>query len=168
MYAIAHAGVVETWKAELITARAKRLGFRGTDADDAFQEVILAVLGFVYDEDKSNGACEATALTTVIDRRLRSHLRRRYRQDRVEQFSPETLVDEGPSYLPTLARDVDVREALARLPEREQSICQSLAQGESIAQIANGLGCSWHALDRAVVHIRAYFEDLGLDAWVAP
>ena len=111
MYAIEHAGVVETWKADLILERARRLGFRGPDLDDAFQEVVLAVCDFCYDEGRSNGACEATALTTVIDRRLKSFLRRRYRHE----SGFEQLNEEGPSYAPNLARDVDVRDAVAQI-----------------------------------------------------
>jgi hypothetical protein len=55
-------------KLNLIKSRARLLGFRRHDLEDAVQEVMLAVLEFEYAPEKSNGATETTALTTVIDR----------------------------------------------------------------------------------------------------
>ena len=57
-------------KLNLIKTRARLMGFRRHDLEDAVQEVMLEVLEFKYEPEKSNGATETTALTTVIDRKL--------------------------------------------------------------------------------------------------
>ena len=71
--------------------RAKRLGIRRHDLEDAQQEIVLDVLDFRFDAAKSNGACERTALTSLIDRRLMTMLRakRRYAQRVQSLWSPE-------------------------------------------------------------------------------
>jgi hypothetical protein len=70
-----HDGIVEAWKIELIASRAKRLGIRRHDLEDAQREIVLDILSFRFDEAKANGACERTALTSLIDRRLMTFAR---------------------------------------------------------------------------------------------
>jgi hypothetical protein len=47
------------------------MGFRRQDLDDVQQQVSIALLQFNFDEARSNGASERTAITAVIDRQLR-------------------------------------------------------------------------------------------------
>ena len=57
-------------KLDLVKSRARIMGFRRHDLEDAVQEVMLSVLEFQYDPEQPNGGTETTALITVIDRRL--------------------------------------------------------------------------------------------------
>ncbi|MEZ5950066.1 MAG: hypothetical protein R3C12_12825 [Planctomycetaceae bacterium] len=67
-------------KLNLVKSRARIMGFRRHDLEDAVQEVMLSVLEFQYDPEQPNGGTETTALTTVIDRRLSllNRAKRRY------------------------------------------------------------------------------------------
>jgi len=165
-------GVVEDWKVELIRMRAKRLGIRRHDLEDAQQEIVLDVLDFRFDAAKSNGACERTALTSLIDRRLMTMLRakRRYAQ---RVHSLPTTTEDGPDEhepftepIPQQQLAMDVREAVDSLSAEEQTICRLLADGESITEIARQLGRSWHTVNRIVGRVRTHFERIGLDGWV--
>ena len=165
-------GVVEDWKVELIRVRAKRLGIRRHDLEDAQQGIVLDVLEFRFDSAKSNGACERTALTSLIDRRLMTILRakRRYAQHVRPQPSKQADgQDESEPFtepIPQQQLMLDVRDAVADLSAEEQAICRSLANGESIAEIARQLGRNWHAVNRVVGDLRRRFEQIGLDGWV--
>ncbi len=57
----AYEGVVDHWKVDLIRTRARRLGVRRHDLEDAQQEIALDVQKFHFKSAKSNGACERTA-----------------------------------------------------------------------------------------------------------
>ncbi|MFW6042007.1 MAG: hypothetical protein ACOC8M_03310, partial [Guyparkeria sp.] len=86
-------GVIEQWKVDLITHRAKLQGFRPHELPDALQEAVLVVLEFEYDPNHANGATERTALVPIIDNRLRKMKRSatRYRAhvERLGQNAPE-------------------------------------------------------------------------------
>jgi DNA-directed RNA polymerase specialized sigma24 family protein len=157
-------GIIEKWKVNLIIHRAKRHGFKPHEIPDALQEVTLVLLEFKYDADRSNGATERTALTTVIDNHLRKMKRStaRYRkhieclgQDATE-FSHEEI---DPLTL-------DVADVVDGLSAREQVVCRGLADGLSKSQLARQMGCGWHTIDRIVRSLRERFEQLGLDGWV--
>lgn len=157
--------VLEKWKSELITARAKRMGFRGHDLLDAQQEVALAVTLFRYNTAKSNGAAEATALTALIDRQLKAMLRARARYSRcVHRAREEGAADEVHHDLHSLV--IDVRDAVYRLTPVEQAVCRGLGCGDSIDQIARDLNRGWHTIRRIIEHIRMQFSAIGLDAWL--
>lgn len=155
-------GVVEPWKVELIVSRAKRLGFRRHDLEDVQQELILDVMSFRYDRAKSNGATETTALTALIDNRLKKLIRSeaRYRAH-LEQFMKDSERANEP------ARDdrpaVDVWNAVQALTPRERTVCHALARGRSKHAVARMLGCGWHTVDRLVRRIREHFRELGLE-----
>ena len=70
MYRNSYDGVLEPWKLELINRRTRQRGLRDDDFLDMQQLLVLEVLKFEFDPDKSNGATETTALTALIDRRL--------------------------------------------------------------------------------------------------
>ncbi len=161
----AYQDVLEDWKVELIRTRAKRLGFRRHDLEDAQQEIVLDVLEFCFDAAKSNGACERTALTSLIDRRLMTILRtkRRYAQHVCSPVD-DSLQDEPFSEpVPQQQLVMDVRAVITDLSADEQLVCQALVDGESVNQIARRLGCSWRAVNNTIAHIRQFFESVGLD-----
>ncbi len=157
-------GVLEQWKVDLITHRAKLLGFRPHELPDALQETVLVVLEFKYEPNHANGATERTALTTVIDCRLRKLKRSAIRYGaHVERFGHSTTefsrdeVDAGR---------MDIADAVADLTEREQAVCRCLADGRSKADAARELGWGWHTVDRIASQLRTRFEELGLDWWM--
>ncbi len=157
-------GIMEPWKVELITSRAKRMGFHEDEVPDLLQDLALVLGRFRYDPVKANGAKESTVLQTLIDNHLLFVRRtaKRYRAH-VEFAShrgePTHHADEDH-----LA--IDVRHAVAMLPEREQFICRSLAEGRSRHEIARRLGCGWYTLKRAIKRIAEHFEELGLEGWL--
>ncbi len=67
-----YASVIEKWKVDLIVSRARRLGFRRQDLDDAQQQIVVELLSFEFDPTRSNGATEETAVTALIDHQLLS------------------------------------------------------------------------------------------------
>jgi len=167
-------GLLEQWKVQLMIRRARRLGFRPDEIDDALQELVLDVLAFRFEPGKSNGATEATALTAVIDKRLRTIRRawRRY-QKYVAALRRERGVDEGRDLWPEPAEDatailiLDVREAIAMLSAKERRLCRALLAGQTLADVARRTGCDWHVPARVLAHVRRQFQALGLEGWVA-
>jgi len=164
-------GVLEDWKVRLMVSRARRLGFRPHEIDDALQEIVLDVLAFRFDRARSNGATGATALTAVIDKRLRMVRRawRRYQQ-LVARFRADRGVDEARDRWPEPVEDetelmaMDVREAVARLPLPQRRLCKSLVREGSLARIARRDRCGWHTVRRSVENLRRRLA--GLKGWV--
>lgn len=167
MYGNDYGNEVEKWKVELIVERARKLGFRRDELEDVQQELILDVIAFEYDESRSNGATERTALTSLIDHRLKTLRRsqRRY-QDHIEQVEPLPEADERQD-IEHQQRRIDVEDAVAGLPEEDQELCRDLAEGRSITEIANKSGCGWHTVKRRVNQIRDHFEMHELDEWIS-
>jgi RNA polymerase sigma factor (sigma-70 family) len=162
-----YSGLVETWKIELLWQRAKRLGFREDELPDLQQEIIFDILSFQFDPAKSNGATETTALTAVIDRRLKTMLRTKCRyQSRIErmQNGQQGQLESRQADQDQLA--LDVHDVIACLPEREQFICKRLLEGHCLYHIAEELRCSWPTLKRLLVGIRRSFREQGLDGWL--
>jgi len=163
--------LIETWKVNLILARAKRMGFRRHDLEDAQQRIVLAMLRFEFDETRSNGATEVTALVAVIDHQLITMKRAkdRYAQrvgQRDEVFGGDDVSPPTPCDGVNTAQAMDIRQAVADLPPLAQQICQALSEGLSTHEIACRHGIGWHTVRRQVRGIRRYFEHLGLDAWL--
>lgn len=160
-------------KLNLIKSRARILGFRRHDLEDAVQEVMLSVLEFKFDQEKSNGATEATALTTIIDRRLKLLKRasRRY-AGLIERATGRLSIEyrgcqDGPfeedhNGESRIVSD-EVSAALAGLDDETLQIAQLLMEGMSTKAIAEQLGTSWHRADRLVSVIRERLEAAGLN-----
>jgi RNA polymerase sigma factor (sigma-70 family) len=157
-------GLVEQWKVDLIVGRAKCMGFRNDEIPDVQQEIILDVLEFQYDPNKSNGAKERTVLQALIDNRLR-HIRRTAMR---EKAKVERIKDQVRQTCDNAEQQcaLDVQDVVADLTPREQVVCRALAEGRSKHEIAKQMGCGWHTVDRLVRHIRDHFEKIGLDGWI--
>lgn len=166
MQAIGYGKTIEEWKTQLVRSRARRLGIQGHDLDDVQQELALEILAFRYDAGRSNGATERTALTALIDHRLISMLRKRQRrQNRLAGLEPKPEVDDRQD-LDHRGCQLDVQSVLAELNDDDRELCDALADGTSIGQIAAARGVSWHTVERRVAQLRELFESRGLDGWV--
>lgn len=163
---------LEDWKNNLIIVRARRMGLSGHDLLDAQQELVLHVARFRYEPVRSNGASEATALTALIDRRLKALRRAEARYNRHQQRARDHHANRSADdanlwpYVDRHLLVVDVREAVARLDPQEQLVCQLRGQGHSVESIAAHLGCGWHTVDRKIEHIGVRFRAMGLDGWI--
>jgi len=153
-------------KLDLIRRRAKRFGLRRHDLEDAVQEVMLHLLEFTPDPDKTNGASESTILIAVIDRRLKHWLRTRQRyQDLVQRCGsmlPADADESTTSDVEVRDTELDVASVLADLPEFEQQVGQMLSGGHTATSIARELGIGRRAVCDAVAAIRGRFASAGL------
>jgi DNA-directed RNA polymerase specialized sigma24 family protein len=155
------------WKLDLIARRARRLGLRGPDIDDAVQELALDVLGFDFDAIRAGNATEPAVLAGVIDRRLASLLRSR---DRYQMHLARLAADRKPDDEIDESQDLthvdlrrDVQELICTLSEDDQLVCRRLMNGESLAEIADALDCGWHTVRRMLDRIRATFLAAGIE-----
>ena len=65
----------------------------------------------------------------------------------------------------TLNMFLDVRAAVAQLPKELLPVARSLAQGESVADVARATGCSRSTVFRRVDRLRQILTDAGLRAY---
>lgn len=176
MLANSYSGIVEQEVSRLVVSRARRLHVSGDEIDDLQQQIVPKLAAFEYDAAKSNGASRSTALTGVIDRQIKAHLRakRRY-QKRIQRL--QTMSNSAsarfvwPEHV-TRPEPVDLRMDLAaameRLSERDQIICRSLGEGHTVKAIAERLGCCRDTVSRAILRIRQVFTQAGLRVWIDP
>ncbi len=165
---------VPTWKMDLIKIRARRLGFQTHELEDIKQDLLPTVFDFDFDPDRANGGTERTALTRVIDNQLIKIVRSRGRYQKMvntvaEQAQHEEACREDHSEAPGITewdRQHDVADCLQRLDDEDRLICEALAEGEAVSQIARRLGLSWSAMEVMITRIRQRFTAMGLDAWV--
>lgn len=153
--------------AKWIAARARRMGFRGHDIEDVQQQILLVLMDFEFDAEKAHGASIRTAITSVIDRQLRFMRRTRLRySDHVSgsENLPSDVAD--TSYGVNASRRISLSEDLAtarsKLSPLSQSICDALSEGQSINEIAQAMGISWHTVHKHVGTIRECFASFGL------
>lgn len=166
-------GLLDEWKVRLIVSRARRLGFRPDQIDDAMQEMVLDLLAFRFDPAKANGASESTALTAVIDKRLRTIRRawRRYQQH-VARLKVARGVDEARDRWPEPVEDetallvLDVRAVVAHLSPRQRHLCQALLEGSRRA-VSRGRRCGWGTVCQEIEGIRRRFTAAGLEEYLA-
>lgn len=160
MFDNSYDGVLDDWKLKLITRRARRMGFRDFELDDAQQQTVLALLHFRFVPARANGACESTAMTAVIDRQLAMIRRSEARVKKRVESAREYCSDACYEVEPTLS--IDVAEIIRSLPDIDQRICQGLSLGQSVSEMARQLEVSWHTLRQRIESIRHHFERHGL------
>lgn len=159
-----YASVLPVWQMELAIRRIRAWRFRGADFDDAFQEVMLALIGHVYDPQNWHGATEKQAAFSVIERRLAMLWRaeKRYRQ-RVERWSTESRATDRTPGSSIDSLPLDLSTMIAEMPERTRHVCMGLLHGESLNEIAIRLHTSWGAVRREVTRIRRVLQRAGLE-----
>lgn len=160
-------------KLNLIKSRARLMGFRRHDLEDAVQEVVLTVLEFEYDVEKSNGATETTALTAVIDRKLVSLVRTNRCYARLIERATDRLAvecrgfEDGPFREEhageELIASAEVAAALEGLDTVAVQVAQLLMQGHAPNAIADQLGMGWQRVARLTGLIRERLEAAGLN-----
>jgi hypothetical protein len=160
-----YSGLLDPWKVELIRRRARACGFRRHELDDVLQDVVPVIRSFRYDAAHPSQASEQTALCAVVDGQLwslrRKHARYRkhvtaFREGQRPLDGREKSVARSAAAFPTDDRTVDVAALLAALPSDERRVCEMLAQGASIAQVARRLGWGWHRVRRVIEGIRSH------------
>lgn len=160
-------------KLNLIKSRARLMGFRRHDLEDAVQEVMLTVLEFEYDVEKSNGATETTALTTVIDRRL-NLLRRSQRRyaGLIERATDRLAVEyqgceDGPFELDRTGEErvasAELEDVIATMDDEMQQVCRLMMQGMLTRGISRRLKMGWNRVDELISTIRERLEAAGLN-----
>jgi DNA-binding NarL/FixJ family response regulator len=166
MYRNKYDSVIDKSKLAWINSRARRMGFRRQDLDDVQQQVSIALLQFTFDPSKSNGASERTAITAVIDRQLRKIRRTRTRHvDRLScsEDLPTDLQDGyGLAGVHQARHATDIGVAMKKLCPTARAICEQLSEGQSINEIANRMGVSWHTVNKHLATIRECFASVGL------
>ena len=170
-----YVGIVEQEVPGLVVSRARRLRITGDEIDDLQQQIVPTLAEFQYDPTRSNGASRTTAMTAVVDRQIKAHLRakRRYRSrlERLQVLSGAWAYGR-PTHHVTHPEPVDLRldlaAAMASLSTRDLAICQGLADDLTVKAIALQAGCGRDTVDRAIVRIREVFTSAGLRAWVDP
>ena len=169
---------IETWKLDLIRERAKHFRLQPADVDDAVQEIAIELMDFEWKFDPENPATEKTAFTVVIDNKLKTlrtseqRFQRRMEQVRHSKRSPQrnTLDSTGsiqePSYSESLSRTNDIWAAMDSLDPPEREVCELLSEGNSVAEIAQLLGCSKTTVRLHLAKVREVFQGLGVDRWL--
>ena len=161
-------------KLDLVKSRARIMGFRRHDLEDAVQEVMLSVLEFVYDPENSKGATETTALTTVIDRRLALLIRAKRRYAGLLNRAAAYLAadhqgfEDGPCIEDDAAEhrltSEEVASIIATMDDDMQQVARLLMDGLSTKAVAEQVDMSWHRADRIVNAIRERLEAAGFTA----
>jgi DNA-binding NarL/FixJ family response regulator len=151
-----------------ISSRARRMGFKRHDIEDVQQQILLVLMDFEFNPEKSNGASGQTAITAVIDRQLRQYRRTRNRYtDHVtgSENMPRHVVDSsyGVDQATHISMLADLAKARTLLSPIEQQISDALADGQSINEIAKTMKMNWHTVNKHVASIRDCLESLGLD-----
>jgi len=157
-------GCVEQWKVDLIVRRAKAFGFHEDEILDIQQELVLKLMGFRFDPEKSNGAQESTVLQVLIDNELKmKHRFQQRRKNHIEALRWITELSENPSKS-HLA--MDIKNALFPLSKKQRQICIALAEGYTVIEIADLLKLYRGTVYRQIRQIRRHFQSLGLDQWI--
>jgi DNA-directed RNA polymerase specialized sigma24 family protein len=169
-----HDNSIPRWKTDLIQIRARRLGFQTHELEEIQQDLLPNVVDFRFDPSKANGGTERTALTRVIDNLLIKIVRSRGRYQKMvntvaEQAQHDEACREDLAEAPGITawdRQHDVADCLQRLDDEDRLVCEALAEGEAVSQIARRLGLSWSAMEAVIARIRQRFTAMGLDAWM--
>jgi len=171
----AYAGLVEQWKVKLVMSRARKKGFGTDETEDLLQEVVLAIIEFEFDSGKSNGATERTALTALVDRKLKHMQRsasRRMKHERLYrelcgQYDAQNIPAESSECDPAdeISLKMDLGDMVARLSKIERIICKALSKGLPRSRIARKLQLSHGRIDRIIGRIRERFTTRDLHEW---
>jgi len=131
-------GVLESWEEELIRGRAKRMGFDRFETDDAIQAIVLILLQWNESWQAMPKEQRQSLLPAIVDNQLCKFIRGRARRQRYEERVSLAVEDSYGD--DEMIRGVDVWSVVEGLDQRQQAICQLLAEGYSITVIAVNTG----------------------------
>lgn len=161
-----YTNVMDDWQVRLIKSRARRVGFNSHDSEDVSQQIAVETAAFTFDPARASGAAPEAVLATIVKRHVQCAARGRSRyRKRMEHFK-ESCRAVPTGIEPKHEMELDVRMAVEQLPPEMQRVCAMLAEGESIASVAEALGCGWHTAERMITRICDRFEKMGLNEWL--
>jgi len=164
-----YGGLVEEWKVNMITKRAKRYGFRDDDIPDLKQRIVPEIIK--ADFVPCGGAKESTFIIAIIDRQLKTVLRDRRRSVRkanyvAEIYDEQEIIDQDSFFSMGEAERTELRldleRALTGLSAEEKEICKGLMEGDSQAELARVMGKSTSEMSRVVARLRDKLSKWGL------
>jgi len=154
--------MIEDWVRETIKRKAKRMGIRGADLDDAMQDAVLAVY-CNFEFNPARGTRRA-AIEKTVENLLKMHLRGQKRYRRMLERAPGQQVETVPERQAEIA--IDVQEVLDSLEPEDRELCESLAAGHRGNEIAAARRCHHSRIQRQIDRIRELFRKRGLEAWL--
>ena len=157
-------GVFEKSEIEPIRRWAKRSGFSSSEIPDVLQEVAITVIRQPADWAEAGKSRRRQLLwlftRNALGKIRRTEERRRQRDEQKAMMTEEAYCDN------VTPMRLDVQEVVAGLDEQCQTVCKLLSEGLSKMQIAQRLGCSWHAVNRTVRTISQRLEAAEVDEWL--
>lgn len=160
-------GVIEDWKYEVMLRRARRMGFRGEDLEDALQELALEVMAFVFDPVRAGARKEATVLTELVDCRLLDMRRSRKRALRRDEAAGRERQRDQVNFEAEerISSEAEINIFSRCLLPFDQTVLKYLKEGKTVVDIAKKLDCRWHTVAKAVGRIE---EEMRLRGMVPP
>ena len=159
-----YAGVIEDWKFDLMVARARRMGFRGDDLEDALQNLAMEVIAFRYDPERARGRKESTVLTELFDFRLRDMRRKQQRDTKRDDLvaKEQRRNDTDFAAAERISSKAEISILSETLAPFDQKVLEQLLDGKSISDIAAKLDCRWHTARDSVKRIEEKLRQKGL------
>ena len=166
--------LIEEWKVGMVTARAKKYGFRDDEIPDIEQQIVPELLKVNFKPELSDGAKETTFVIGVIDRHLKKVFRDRHRNVRRANYETSCLnVEDVVTHRSFFkmreskrtALRIDLESAMAGLSAEEKEICKGLMKGNTQTEMAKTMGKSKAAMSNAVSKLREKFRKWGLDGY---
>lgn len=183
-----------SFAAKLINRRAAQLakveGFNESDREDIEQDLALEVFRRIQDYDPERGKYESF-IARIIDHAAYAMIGRRRaakRDPAREECSLNEMIRDGDGFLveraETMDHDtyagrtgsppeqelqdlrLDLQEVLGSLPPKLRRICDLLAEGRNLPEIARLTGIPQRTIYRARDKIREHFERAGLSDYV--
>lgn len=180
------------WELELAEGKAKGLvgkhGFTPGDYDDLRQDLLLQI--YMKRETRKGWsritASERTVMSRILDNRVRdiidaAHTDKRKVQLFSDSISPQSnedtdrdVIDEETVFRwmrktsPADDRDllIDMQATLLDLSAIQKRVCELLAQGQSISDVARNLNIKRTTLNREISRLRKIFYKRGLKTYV--
>lgn len=149
-------GLLETEHFKLIAGRARKLGFRGQDADEVIQ---LTVIRLSRTDARDDAILLSATDESAADVRRRES-RHQGRVDRLGQLAISETVDSCDS---ATAAALDLGAVVGMLPPRDRAVCDFLGRGLTTREIADRVGVSIRSVQLAMRRIQRHFEESGVD-----
>lgn len=157
-------GMLEDWKAKLMIMRARTLGFRGEELDDALQDLALVVAAFKFDPVRAQGMSEESTLAVVMDNFLRNQLRTQKRRQRRENTDADYRGRNSVDYVSEISmqQDTDINAFALHLKPFHQKVLHYLRDGKDLTWIAIKLDVRWQTVQEATEKIGANMAHCGI------